>query len=56
MVGENSAFLKSPPSFLTHPVFQLSLLSLAEEEPPHLRRYPVVQKPLRRGSTLLGQF
>lgn len=46
MVGENAAMLKLPGSWLVHPVFHVSLLLPAQEEPPHLRRSPVVQDPV----------
>lgn len=45
--GEDAALLDLAKSFLTHPVFHVSLLAPAEEEPPRLRWRPVVPDPAR---------
>lgn len=47
MVGENAARLHLPASWLIHPVFHVSLLRPAVEEPRHLTREQRVQQPLR---------
>lgn len=46
MVAANAAMFELPFSRLVHRVFHVPLLLPAEEEAPHLRKAPLVQKPV----------